>query len=73
MLFFHSPLIIEAIENVSTKAQQNKSASKNRYKTLNPFEAIAKAIIESTTINILKDLKISFFIKIKSRFTINYN
>ena len=42
---------------MSTNAQQNKSANRNKYKTLNPFEAIAKATIDSTTIKYFERVK----------------
>ena len=42
---------------MNTKAQQNKSANKNKYKTLNPFEAITKAIIDIIIIKYLDIFK----------------
>ena len=36
---------------LSTAAQQNKSAIKNKYRILNPFEATKKAIIDKKTTN----------------------
>ena len=40
---------------MSTNAQQNKSANKNKYKTLNPLDAIIKAIIERAIMKYLED------------------
>tara|TARA_B100000029_G_scaffold475222_1_gene518299 strand:- start:24 stop:155 length:132 start_codon:yes stop_codon:yes gene_type:complete len=42
---------------VKTAEQQNKSAIKNKYKILNPFDAIIKAIIDKKIIKILDNLK----------------
>ena len=42
---------------VKTKAQQNKSANKKRYKISNPFEAIIKDIIERPKIIYLENFK----------------
>ena len=65
-VFSFSLLLQKLQKTVSTKAQQNKSASKNRYKILNPFEAIAKAIIESTTIKYFERFKkLVFLLRLK--------
>ena len=42
---------------MSTNAQQNKSANKNKYKTLNPFDAIKNEIVDMVIIKYLESLK----------------
>mgnify|MGYP007000239272 CR=1 len=42
---------------VNTNAQQNKSASKNKYKISKPLEAIAKEIKDNKTIKYLDIFK----------------
>ena len=42
---------------VNTAEQQNKSASKKRYKILNPFDATKKAIIDKIIIKYLDNFK----------------
>ena len=44
-------------KTVKTKAQQNKSASKNKYKISYPFEATIKAITDKNIIKYLDNLR----------------
>ena len=45
---------------VKTKAQQNKSANKNKYKISNPLDAIIKEIIDNNIIMYLENKYIKF-------------
>ena len=44
------------MKTVNTNAQQKRSANKNKYKTLYPFDAIKKAIIDNTIIKYLDSI-----------------